>query len=101
MTYSICDSQAFAIHRGAAFQLLDDAPAFRLHRGDWLAMKPASGYACDALHLLKSGEIVNIQMASGGYVRVTRGDGSDELVTVAETREMVIGYAVERLTRAG
>lgn len=92
--WRISQAQVFANKRGQAFQALDDSEALCFKRGDWLISRPAHRYACDALHILKSGEVVRLQ-GTGKGVTLTRCDGSSELVTISETREMVIGYVIE------
>lgn len=88
--------QTFARNVGLAFEVDDDSAPLRVRRGDILVIQPERSLNCDSLHLLRSGEIVRMQMIGHGMVRITRGDGSFDDVTKIEADGMVGGYVKRR-----
>lgn len=87
----IADWQVFVSPRvRSAVEVLDDSHALGIHRGDWLIVEPVSRYEGDAVYLLQSGEVVQMQAMSGG-INIVRGDGPQEIVTIIEASQMVAG----------
>lgn len=77
---------------GVSLEVADDAPGLGLKRGDIATVVPLDDEIPDALYVLKSGELAQMQsLFDGDLLRMTYGNAASYQVSVLEARDMIIG----------